>query len=159
VADETASFAALYARHAADVFRFAVFLCGDRDDADDITSETFSRVWTSSTPIRTESVKAYLMTIARNVYLHERRRQARRAPLPEDVVDARLAADESLEQRDHVHAVRAQLATLKEPDRSAILMHATQDMTYQQIADALGISLASVKIKIFRARLALAHVR
>lgn len=159
MADEASSFAALYARHAADVFRFAVYLCGDRDDAEDITSETFSRVWTSSEPIRTESVKAYLMTIARNVYLHERRRQVRRAPPPDDVVDARLAADESLEQRDHVHAVRAQLSTLKELDRSAILMHATQDMTYQQIADALGISLASVKIKIFRARLALAHVR
>ena len=159
MADETSSFAALYARYAADVFRFAMFLCGDRDDAEDITSETFSRAWTSSAPIRTDSVKAYLMTIARHVYLRERRRQARRAPLPDDIADARLPADESLEQRDHVHAVRAQLSALKELDRSAILMHATMDMTYQQIADALGISLASVKIKIFRARLALAHAR
>ncbi len=153
------SFGALYVRYASDVLRFALYLCGDRDEAEDIVSETFARLWTSTGAIRAESVKAYLMTIARNVYLHERRRHVRRAALPPDLPDVRAATDVGLEQREQIAAVHAQLASLKEIDRSALLMHATQDMTYQEIAGALGISLAQVKIKIHRARLSLSHIR
>jgi DNA-directed RNA polymerase specialized sigma24 family protein len=39
-------FEALYQRYAADVFRFALYLCGNRAEAEDIASETFVRVWT-----------------------------------------------------------------------------------------------------------------
>ena len=155
---DSATFNALYSRHAADIFRFALYLCGDRDDAEDITSETFVRVWTSSTPLRGESVKAYLLTIARNLYLHGRRREKRRATLSDEITDPRTMADAGLDQRDQLAAVLAELSRLGEVDRSALLMHAAQGVTYQQIADALGISLASVKIRIHRARLALAHI-
>jgi RNA polymerase sigma-70 factor (ECF subfamily) len=51
------------------VFRFALYLSGNRSDAEDITSETFVRAWTSSARIRTNTVKGYLFTIARNFYL------------------------------------------------------------------------------------------
>ena len=123
MADDASSFAALYARYAADVFRFAVFLCGDRDDADDITSETFARAWTSPAPIRTESVKAYLLTIARNVYLHEHRRQLRRATLPDELADVRLTADESLAQRDDVQSVHGRLYMHKLEPAGRMMSH------------------------------------
>ena len=157
--DARSVFSALYLRYAADVFGFALYLCGDRDEAEDITSETFVRLWTATGPLRSETVKSYLLTIARNLYLHERRRHARREPMPRETIDTQAGADVIAERRDQVTAVSAELGGLKEIDRSAILMHATQDMTYQQIAEALGISLASVKVRIHRARLRLAHIR
>src|SRR5215831_1092187 len=61
-------FHGLYERYANHVHRFALFLCDDPALADDITSETFVRAWTSPGPIREETVKAYLFTIARNLY-------------------------------------------------------------------------------------------
>ena len=77
------SFTTLYQRYAQDVFRFAFWLSGDADDARDITAETFVRVWTSERPIRDLSVKAYLFTIARRLYLQHRRRTSRSSPLTE----------------------------------------------------------------------------
>jgi DNA-directed RNA polymerase specialized sigma24 family protein len=71
---DVASFQEIYERYAADVFRFSLWLCGN---ADDITAESFARFWTSESEIRTETVKAYLFAIARNHFLHEKRKTDR----------------------------------------------------------------------------------
>ena len=68
---------ALYKRYAHDVLRFAVHLSGDKSEAEDITAETFTRVLSSQTQIQTETVKSYLLTIARNVYLENLRRKSK----------------------------------------------------------------------------------
>src|SRR4051795_12510572 len=73
----------LYESYSRDVYRFALYLSGDPALADDITSETFIRVWSSPEPIRLATVKAYLLTIARNLWLMERRRRLRRPRLDE----------------------------------------------------------------------------
>src|SRR5215510_10733813 len=95
------TFHELYERHAQDVYRFTFWLSGDPKEAEGITSETFVRAWLARTPIRTETVKAYLFAIARNLY-RQQRRHARReanldahepdpAPTPEQLVEDRLA--------------------------------------------------------------------
>src|SRR5215468_4465123 len=73
----------LYETYARDVYRFALYLSGDPALADDITSETFVRVWSSPEPVRLATVKAYLLTIARSLWLMERRRHSRRQALDE----------------------------------------------------------------------------
>jgi len=71
----------LYSRYSDDVYRFAYWLAGNPHDARDITSETFVRAWTAPEEPRTESVKAYLFTIARNLHRKQWRRQSRFEPL------------------------------------------------------------------------------
>ncbi|GAG61253.1 unnamed protein product [marine sediment metagenome] len=71
----------LYESYATEVYRFSVWLSGDHFEAEDITSETFIRAWARSSTIRTETLKAYLFTIARNVYLEERRKRKRQVAL------------------------------------------------------------------------------
>jgi RNA polymerase sigma-70 factor (ECF subfamily) len=149
----------LYRRHAGDVFRFALYLTGNRSDAEDITSETFVRVWTSAGPIRAQTVKGYLLTIARNLFLQGVRRTSRQAELPDQIRDKAPGPQERAEQKAELARVMARLQALPEVDRSALLMRASEDMSYQEIATALGISLAAVKVKIHRARLALGEVR
>src|SRR6266566_6696374 len=73
----------LYEKYSRDVYRFALYLSGDPALADDVTSETFIRVWSSPEPVRLATVKAYLLTIARNLWLMERRRCLRRQGLDE----------------------------------------------------------------------------
>jgi RNA polymerase sigma-70 factor (ECF subfamily) len=88
------SFHDLYSRYARDVYRFAFYLTANPTLADDVTSETFVRVWTSPQPLRLATVKAYLLTIARNLCLMEARRTNRERELDEALPDARnLAAD------------------------------------------------------------------
>ena len=69
----------LYESYSQDVYRFALYLSGDPAVADDITSETFVRVWSSPEPIRLATVKGYLLTIARNLWLMERSNWAQKA--------------------------------------------------------------------------------
>lgn len=71
----------LYQKYAQDVYRFAYWLCGDAQDAEDITSETFVRALTSTHEIQTETVKGYLLTIARNLAFKKAKRANRLADL------------------------------------------------------------------------------
>jgi len=64
-----------------------------------------------------------------------------------------------VEAESELQAVIARLQELPEVDRAALIMRATSEMPYEEIARALGISLASVKVKIHRGRLKLAGLR
>ena len=153
------SFGDLYGRYSADVFRFALYLSGSRADAEDISSETFVRAWTAPEPIRMATVKGYLFTIARNLFLQGRRKAAHHVELSEDLPDPGVGPHVRAERDSELAAVLAALQKLPEVDRAALLMRAQDELPYEEIARALGISLASVKVKIHRARLALARIR
>ena len=73
-------FSSLYRKYAPDVYRFALYLSNKRGEAEDITSETFVRAWTSPESIEVATVKAYLFTIARNLFLQGLREKV--APRP-----------------------------------------------------------------------------
>ena len=153
------SFGDLYSRHAADVFRFALYLSGNHAEAEDITSETFVRAWTAPAPIRMATVKGYLFTIARNLFLQGRRKTSRQVELSDELKDPGAGPYVRAEQDSELALVLSALQRLPEVDRAALLMRAEDEMPYDEIARALGISLASVKVKIHRARLTLARVR
>jgi RNA polymerase sigma-70 factor, ECF subfamily len=152
-------FEALYQKYAQDVFRFALFLSGNRADAEDIASETFVRAWNASDGIRQSTVKGYLLVIARNCYLQGLRRSRRNLSLEDDFADRRQAPDNSAEQRAELAHVMRDLQQLPEVDRTALLMSAAEEMSYEQIAETLGLSLGAVKTKIHRARLKLEQAR
>ncbi len=152
-------FQELYQKYAQDVFRFAFFLCGNRTDAEDIASETFVRAWSAPGKIRQSTVKAYLLVIARNCYLQGLRRSGRHSPLEQDFVDPRQAPHEAAEQRAELEQIMRDLQLLPEVDRAALLMSAAEEMSYEQIAETLGLSLGAVKTKIHRARLKLQQAR
>ena len=145
----------LYSRYAADVRRFAVYLTGDVALADDITSETFLRAWSSVGRIRESTVKAYLFTIVRNLYLLEIRRSSRHVELQDALPSRANEPERHIDQQAAVAIVFRALRTLPEVDRAALLMRAQNDMLYEEIAQALQLSLSSVKVKIHRARLKL----
>ena len=146
-------FHALYESYAPHVRRFALFLCGNEALADDITSDTFVRAWTAPGAIRQETVKAYLFTIARNLY-HDSLRHARRhTVLDKAMPDGQISAPEQAEIRSELRFVLAAMQELPEADRAALLMRAQEEMSYEEIAHALDLSLSAVKVKIHRARL------
>lgn len=152
-------FSSLYKKYAPDVFRFALYLSGNHAQAEDIASETFVRAWTAPGPIHAETTKGYLFTIARNLFLHGLRTKSRYVVIDPNLRDPEPNPYAHAEQKQQLQVVFAALQQLPEIDRSALLMRAMDDMEYEEISRALGISLASVKVKIHRARLALALAR
>jgi RNA polymerase sigma-70 factor (ECF subfamily) len=152
-------FSALYKRYAQDVYRFALHLSGDRDEAADLTSETFVRVWTSTAEIRINTVKAYLFTIARNLFLQSLRRRRRRSPLDESLHDPQPGPQARAEGAAELDSVLAGLQTLDEIDRAALVMRAIDGLPYDEIAHALGITPVAARVKVHRARRALLGLR
>ena len=147
------TFNELYRRYADDVHRFAFWLCGDADTADDITMETFERAWLSDADIRLETVKAYLLKIARNCFLRQRQSQKKKAPLSETIVDGAVLPDKNLELMGDVQLVLAAMQRLPEIDRTVLLLRAEEGLPYEEIARLTGLSLFEREGKSFsRAR-------
>jgi RNA polymerase sigma-70 factor (ECF subfamily) len=146
----------LYSRYAADVRRFALYLCGNEALADDLTSETFLRAWSSSSPIRESTVKAYLFTIVRHLYLSELRRSWRQDVLSETIPSTAPTQDREFESVWTMKTVMHALRQLPEIDRAALLLRTQGTMPYEEIARILNVSTANAKVKVHRARLKLA---
>jgi len=150
---------ALYRRHAPAVFRFALSLSGSRVAAEDLTSETFVRLWTARDRVDLSTVIGYLFTITRHLYLQGVARDRRRAPMDGDPIDARPLHGDVVEARSELDVVLADLQTLPESDRAALLMRAHDNIPYVEIAAALHISVGAAKVKVHRARQRLAALR
>jgi RNA polymerase sigma-70 factor, ECF subfamily len=161
MAIRTMDFQSLYERHGREVWRFALYLCGDPAMADDITSETFVRAWIARKRLREPTMRSYLFTVARNICSNLRRQASRRqeTELRDSIPDERASQHVRLELESEVRAVLAALQELHEEDRSALLMRALEGMPYEEIAAALGISVIAAKVKVHRARRRLMQVR
>lgn len=149
------TFSHLYRESADDVFRFALYLCGSVEWAEDLTSETFVRAWARRDSLRMPTVKAYLLAITRNLYRQQLRRERRFAPLDDDLPDRSAGPEASAEQRAEMRLVLRGLQTLPEIDRAALLMRALYEMPYEEIAATLDVSLSAARVKVHRARLKL----
>lgn len=150
-------FAGLYRTHAPAVWRFALYLSGNRSLADDLTSEAFVRVWTARDRLDLTTVRAYLLAIVRNLFLKDVRRQRRLAPLDDRFAAGQPGPEERASDRGRLHTVLVALAALPEVDRAAVLMRADDGLPYEDIAATLGLSTAAAKVKVHRARLKLAE--
>lgn len=155
----TTNFHDLYNRYAQDVYRFAYWLCADAKDAEDITSETFVRAMTAQGSLQSKTVKGYLLTIARNLTFKHTKSAQRQTRLDEQIHDPHADPVSLSETNLDLDSAFSLLRTLTESDRTAILLRAQEDLSYEEIANVLGISVTATKVKIHRARLKLLAAR
>ena len=145
----------LYKTYVQDIYRFSYWLCGDAVEAEDITSDTFLRAWTHRDNIRTETLRAYLLSISRNLYLERLRKNKHHAELSERHPDPGPAVETVNEYRDEIKMFRNALQQIKEVDRTAFILRVQHELPYEEIARVLGLSLSAVKVKVHRVRLKL----
>jgi len=152
--EKATDFNKVYKQYSEDVFRFSYWLTASYDEAKDITSETFIRMWTAKVEINTTTVKGYLLTIARNLYLKSTKLKKRKTVLTDSIIEP---SDLSTHQENisDLEATIKAMQKLPEIERSALAMRSLEGMTYDEISKSLNISLSAVKVKIHRARLKL----
>jgi RNA polymerase sigma-70 factor (ECF subfamily) len=148
-------FREVYERHYPAVYRLALFLTGAPDQADDLAAETFVRAWTARDRLQYATVRAYLLTITRNLYRDQRRAARHFVELHESIVESSAPAAVRVEQASTLREIRARLPGVAAGDRRALLLYAVRGLSYADIAGRLGISLNAVKARIARARDAL----
>ncbi|MBN1316649.1 MAG: RNA polymerase sigma factor [Anaerolineales bacterium] len=142
----------LYSSYAAHVYRFALWLAGNRQEAEDITSETFVRAWAHKSTVRTETLKAYLFTIARNVYLERQRKEKRQVDLDDFIPSSAPGPESVVESKLLLHRVRTLLLDMPEIDRTAFVLRVQHELDYAEIARILSLSLICARVKVHRVR-------
>lgn len=152
------SFHELYEQHSRDVYRFALFLCGEPATADDLTADTFVRAWTARGSIRDATVRAYLLTITRNLWRDRQRRDWRLVPL-DDSIGERGSFQAQAEHAIDLRWTEKLLEHVPDGDREALLLYARDGLSYDEIGRRLRIGVSAVKSRIFRARHALIALR
>jgi RNA polymerase sigma-70 factor (ECF subfamily) len=145
-------FKTLYETYVKGIYRFSLWLAGDSTEAEDITSETFIRAWVRRDDIRTETLKAYLFTIARNIYLEHQRKNKNHVALDDIYPDPAPEPDKQIESQLELLRVQKVLRSLPEIDRTAFILRVQHELPCTEIARVLGISLAAAKVKIHRVR-------
>jgi RNA polymerase sigma-70 factor (ECF subfamily) len=147
-----------------DVARFALSLTRDRDEADDLTQETFLRAfraWHQYTP-GTEC-RRWLFTICRNHFIRERERGKRVTSYDDPEVEALAAASvhasavqsgwsDLFDRIDLDDAVANALDALPAPFREAVVAVDLEDMAYEAAAEVLGVPIGTVRSRLFRGR-------
>ncbi len=129
--------------------------------AEDLTQETFLRAYRRLDSLREPGAQtAWLYRIATHVSLDRLRQVARRAPLEDDTeldqVDVperdSPSLQQTVEQGEMSECVQRYLTRLPDPYRAVILLHDMEELTASEIAQLLGQSLPTVKIRLHRAR-------
>jgi RNA polymerase sigma-70 factor, ECF subfamily len=155
---KAAGFDEVWQKHADAVFRFSLFLSGERGTAQDIVSETFLRLWTAWDRVEPVTLRSYLFTIARNIYLTQLKSRRQEDELPEELPSTEEPVRQA-EARDELRFTLAAIQRLPEVDRSALTLRVYEGLPYEEIARLLSIPVSTAKVKVHRARLTLAQQR
>ena len=163
--DDPGAFSEIFERHVRPVGGFIRRRVG-ADAVDDVLSETFLVAFRrrASFDVKWDSARPWLLGIATRVVKSHRGAEARQwrafevsaaagsvsAELPHAVSDSRLDADAALRE------LAPRIAALAARDRDTLLLHAWGDLTYEQIADALGVPVGTVRSRLNRVRRKLA---
>ena len=160
------AFNALVLTYQGRVYNLCLRMLGSPQAAEDAAQEAFIAAYRAVPRFRGGSLRAWLLRIAANACHDElrRRRSRPQIPLETPADDERLSAeppasDEPLEQRaerlELARCLQGCLASLPPDQRLAVILRDVQGLAYEEVAEATGTSLGTVKSRISRGRAAL----
>lgn len=145
--------------HSARVYRLAYRLTGNHADAEDLTQETFVRVFRSLESYRPGNFEGWLHRITTNLFLDQARRRSRIRfdPIGEATERVPSAPGSDHPERGFEHAnldldVQRALAALPPKYRAAVVLCDIEGLSYEEIGATLGIKMGTVRSRIHRAR-------
>jgi RNA polymerase sigma-70 factor, ECF subfamily len=144
------AFAALFREHQREVFGWCMRIVRDRAAAEDLTAEAFWKIYRAHgrfDPSR--SFGAWARRIATNLALDHLRKTRRETPLDQDPVNE--ASENPAEQREKREQIAAAFRRLSPKLQLVATLSLVEDVPHREIADSLGISEATVRVRLFRA--------
>lgn len=140
------------------LFRLALRITLNREEAEDVVQDTMIKVWnTRDRWQELDSIEAYSLTIARNLSLDRIKKMDNQNDSLEEQTTERLdetssTPSERMIQKDKLSIVRNIINELPEKQRSCLQLRDIEGKSYKEIADILSITEDQVKVNIFRAR-------
>ena len=142
------------------IFRLALRIVLDRQEAEDITQDTLVRVWERRDEWhQIENMEAWCLTIARRLALDQLKIESSKLKVESpmvngkwSIVNGETAIDELLDQRQRVEAVRRLMDELPEVQRTVMQLRDVEGLRYDEIAHITGLTESQVKVYLHRAR-------
>ena len=146
----------LYRRHAAEVFRYAYAVLGNRADAEDVTQTTFVNALRAlERGEQPRKPSNWLITIAHNLIRQRFRQQQAR---PHEVeLDRDVPAAEVDDDAPSIDELVRALQRIPATQRQALVLRELEGRSYREIGELLGVSQSALEALIFRARRSLAE--
>ena len=169
-ADRNLDFNALVAKYEKKIFNIIYRFIGDYEEANDLTQETFFSAFRNYDKFRGESkVFTWLYQIARNLCINRIRQRDRQRSLriesldqPRDandedsttreIADISQSPHQKLEEKELRQRVLAAIESLPPDYKEVILLREFQELSYNEIVEATGLTLENVKTRLSRAR-------
>lgn len=150
------AFEALIRRHHVAVYRVALRMLGSEVDAEDAAQEALVQAWRALSTFRGESAfSTWLYRIVTNRCLNARAARHPMEPLPDVLIDRDSDPAEALAQSERLDALVRGVLALPAEQRAALVLRELEGLSYEQIAEVVGVTVAAVKGRIHRARLGL----
>ena len=156
--DPRPEFEQVVAEYGAKIFSTALHLTGNVDDAADLSQDVFERVYRNLHRYEPGTFDGWLYRITRNLFLDRVRRKSnlRTEPLPEEDWKVPASTDpgpaDVIERATLEARLEQGLATLSPEFRLAVVLCDIEGLTYDEIVDATGWPLGTVRSRIHRAR-------
>ncbi|MCK4568960.1 MAG: RNA polymerase sigma factor [Bacteroidales bacterium] len=137
------------------LYRFALRLLGDAEDAQDIVQEIFLRLWSKRENLSEyRSIEAFAMTMTRNLCLDKLKSPASKK---ESFDESREMPDNRTpytrtETTDTIRLVKMAMEALPEQQRMVIHLRDIEECDFDEIAEVTGLSLNNVRVTLSRAR-------
>lgn len=162
-AGDHGAFKELVERYQDSVVGTVTRMLGNASDAEDISQQVFLRVWRNARRYRPDAkFTTYLFTITRNLVFNESRRRGRKkeVSIEEREEDSHHQIEDSATRRPDAEllenelrsAIDAAIAALPETQRMAVVLRRHEQLSYEEIAAVLELSVSAVKSLLFRAR-------
>ena len=151
-AGRQAKFNKLAQDYGADLYRYAMWICGDDALAKDLVQETYLRAWKALDKLNDiGAAKSWLITILRREYA---RTFERKVPKFTDVDTVVVPEDRELEpdDRTEVRLLRQGIMELAPKYREPLLLQVVLGYSCQEISEQLNVSKSAVMTQLFRAR-------
>jgi RNA polymerase sigma-70 factor (ECF subfamily) len=160
---DTVALEELIEKHQALVAGTVARMLGSNSDVEDIAQQVFIRVWKSAHRyVPRAKFTTWLLKITRNLVFNELRRAKRHANIPLQTEpgtddpplkdEANLAPDVSLLEAELRSTIEGAILELPETQRLALVLRRYEELSYDQIAEVLDLSVPAVKSVLFRAR-------
>lgn len=145
-------FESLARKYSTDLYRYAMWICGNDALAKDLVQETFLRAWRAIGSLKSEkAAKSWLITILRREYA---RTFERKVPQFTDIENVVVRDDDELEpdERAERQLLRKGIAALSKRYREPLVLQVIMGYSCEEISAQLGISKSAVMTQLFRAR-------
>lgn len=146
------AFGELYARLSPNVFSYCMRVLGSRDRAYDVFQETFLRFYQSAERHEgLDNVRAYALTICRNLCLNEKKRvQTNVVEFDDTLYNPGMSRE--ADRNEMLNLISTALELLPHDMREVFVLREYDGLSYNEISDMLSIKLDTAKVRVFRAR-------